>query len=384
MVKTKLIAFCLAAAMAIAPVLSYARAGGSYSGGSRSAGASRSGAGSHTQMHYENMGSRGSRTYEPVTGAKPIERTVAKKPAQSPQSPSATQAPYQSSITPIQSVPAPTPAPTPMLKSSSFWGPFAGAMAGTWIGGMLFNHTNNSAPAYTSPVGGGGDYRNGTTNHTGDISFGAEMLLFGALFLALGIGVAAWNARRREAEAIVSFPAANLRRYSTQEQPSRQPVLDFSHSGPADAYNTAPAGRDMATTPADLAEFSAILKAVQEAWGKQDISRLRRNVTPEMLSYFSEKLSDMASQGVANIVEDIDVRKVEVSEAWTEETMEYATARMEWDSRDYVVHPDVLHTDPAYLVAGDPTELVPSVEYWTYTRSSNGGHWLLSAIQQAN
>src|SRR6202035_3115352 len=50
-------------------------------------------------------------------------------------------------------------------------------------------------------------------------------------------------------------------------------------------------GRDINLSDADLSAFQQIHAAVQDAWGASDLGRLRRLMTLEMLSYFSEELT---------------------------------------------------------------------------------------------
>src|SRR5207248_2678388 len=55
--------------------------------------------------------------------------------------------------------------------------------------------------------------------------------------------------------------------------------------------------RDINLSDADLNTFQQIHAAVQDAWSASDLGRLRRLMTPEMLSYFSEELTRNTSQG---------------------------------------------------------------------------------------
>ncbi|MGH6988288.1 MAG: Tim44 domain-containing protein [Stellaceae bacterium] len=130
-------------------------------------------------------------------------------------------------------------------------------------------------------------------------------------------------------------------------------------------------------TQSDQTAFEAILKAVQGAWGKADLSTLRHYVTPEMLSYFSEELSQNQSEGVENHVEDVDLENGDVREAWSEDNLEYATVMLSWHARDWTVRNDGSNA----VVDGDPNKPSEAQELWTFARSPSG-HWLLSAIQQ--
>ncbi len=140
-------------------------------------------------------------------------------------------------------------------------------------------------------------------------------------------------------------------------------------------------GRDKAVGDADLNAFQQIHAAVQEAWSHGDLGQMRRLMTPEMLSYFSEELTRSASEGVQNIVSDVRLLKGDVSEAWEEGDLEYATAFMQWSAIDYVVRLGRSPGQPDYLVSGDPKTPTESEEVWTFVRR-RGGDWLLSAIQQ--
>jgi len=127
--------------------------------------------------------------------------------------------------------------------------------------------------------------------------------------------------------------------------------------------------------------FEEILKNVQTAWSRGDLGALRRYVTPEMLSYFSEQLAENQSRGVINHVDDVELLKGEVREAWDEGHLQYATALLHWRARDYTVASDGRPGTSEVVVGGDPQHASEASEMWTFARSP-GGHWLLSAIQQ--
>jgi predicted lipid-binding transport protein (Tim44 family) len=140
-------------------------------------------------------------------------------------------------------------------------------------------------------------------------------------------------------------------------------------------------GRDTTVGEADLSAFQGILTVVQEAWSNADLGRLRSVMTPEMVGYFSEELSRNASQGVRNIVSNVNLLKGDVTEAWEEGDLQYATAYLRWSALDYVVRIGRSPGDPDYIVSGEPRTPVDSEEVWTFVRR-RAGNWLLSAIQQ--
>lgn len=140
-------------------------------------------------------------------------------------------------------------------------------------------------------------------------------------------------------------------------------------------------GRDIIVGDADLNAFQSLHAAIQEAWGRADLAQLRQYLTPEMLTYFSEELTKNSSQGVQNLVSNVNLVKADLTESWEEGDMQYATAHMRWTALDYTVRIGMPPSSPGALVSGDPRIPTEAEEVWTFVRG-RGGHWLLSAIQQ--
>jgi predicted lipid-binding transport protein (Tim44 family) len=140
-------------------------------------------------------------------------------------------------------------------------------------------------------------------------------------------------------------------------------------------------GRDTSVGDADLNAFQSLHAAVQEAWGRGDLARMRQLMTPEMLSYFSEELTKNTSQGVENHVSNVTLVKAELTESWEEGDLEYATAYMRWTAIDYTVRSGAAPSSPGALVSGDPRVPTEAEEVWTFVRR-RAGQWLLSAVQQ--
>jgi predicted lipid-binding transport protein (Tim44 family) len=136
------------------------------------------------------------------------------------------------------------------------------------------------------------------------------------------------------------------------------------------------AGPPITVSPADYQAFEQNLQAVQAAWSAQDLNTLRSLATPEMVSYFAEQLADQSSRGVRNTVTDVRLDKGDLAEAWAENGREYATVAMRFAMID------VTRDASGRVVDGSPSEHVTATELWTFLRSP-GGHWILSAIQQA-
>ena len=282
------------------------------------AGASSSGGGS-------SMGSRGTRTFE-NNGAAPVTRSM------NP-SPSAT-----SPLSGGAGMGAPAMAGGSFLQRH----PFMSGIAGGFLGSMLF-----------SGLGGG----------VGGIGH-----VFGGLLTFLIIGLLIFFVIRLFSGRGFSFAGAG----------GGMPRSVGAAAAPAAARYR---GQDTTVGDADLTAFQGVHGAVQEAWGRGDLGKMRQVMTPEMLSYFSEELTRNTSQGVQNIVTDVRLLKGEITESWEEGDLQYATAFMRWSANDYVARLGRSPGQPDYLVSGDPKVPTEAEEMWTFVRR-RGGNWLLSAIQQ--
>ncbi|HEY2137916.1 MAG TPA: TIM44-like domain-containing protein [Xanthobacteraceae bacterium] len=128
-------------------------------------------------------------------------------------------------------------------------------------------------------------------------------------------------------------------------------------------------------TPADFDVFERLLGEIQTAYSDEDLNGLRARVTPEMLSYFSEQLSENVSRGVVNKISGVRLLQGDLAEAWRENGVDYASVAMRFALVDRT-----LERASGRLVDGSesPQEVT---EVWTFMRAGSGG-WLLSAIQQ--
>jgi predicted lipid-binding transport protein (Tim44 family) len=137
-----------------------------------------------------------------------------------------------------------------------------------------------------------------------------------------------------------------------------------------------PRARPVTLNPGDYKMFSQLLAGIQGSWSNHDLNGLQAMATPEMVSYFAEQMAEQTSRGVRNQVLDVRLVQGDLSEAWAEGNREYATVSMRFSMFDVTKD---LH---GRVVDGSDTERVTVNEFWTFLRSS-GGHWVLSAIQQA-
>jgi predicted lipid-binding transport protein (Tim44 family) len=79
-----------------------------------------------------------------------------------------------------------------------------------------------------------------------------------------------------------------------------------------------------------------------------------------------------------NRVEQLDIRRAEVSEAWQESGRDYVTVLIAATMVDYTV--DDATGD---VVEGSRTATQSIEDFWTFTRPVGNNPWKLSAIQNA-
>lgn len=135
------------------------------------------------------------------------------------------------------------------------------------------------------------------------------------------------------------------------------------------------AGAPLTIEKSDYDAFERLLGDVQAAYSAEDLNALRRLMTPEMVSYFSDDLAENASRGLVNQVSDVKLLQGDLAEAWREGDAEYATVAMRFGLIDRMIE----RASGRTVDGGSPSE---TTELWTFRRT-RGGDWLLSAIQQA-
>jgi predicted lipid-binding transport protein (Tim44 family) len=129
----------------------------------------------------------------------------------------------------------------------------------------------------------------------------------------------------------------------------------------------------------DLDSFERLLSEIQTSYGREDTEKLGAMVTPEMLSYFLEELSNNAKQGVRNEISGVKLLQGDLAEAWRENGSDYATVAIRYALIDAMVD-----RATGRVVSGDADTPTEATELWTFRRDGSGpfGGWQLSAIQQ--
>jgi predicted lipid-binding transport protein (Tim44 family) len=306
----------IAAMIIVAPALAEARAGAGSSAGSRGGKTDQAPAPTQT-----------------APTAKPVER----------------------STTPQQ--PAPKPATTAaapqtggFMARNPFLSGLMGGMLGAGLFGMMF----------------GGGFAGGLGGGAGMLGLLLQVLLIGGVaYLAVRL-FRGWSAARVQ-------PASPASTYAYAASPGMTEVPMARSSAPLLAGS---ASAQLAITADDYTTFEAALSEIQTAYSKGDLARLRDLATPEMLGYFSEQLSANASRGVENKVEAVKLEQGDLSEAWSEAGLDYATVAMRFSMIDVT-----RKIADGSIVEGNDRDRTEAREVWTFLRS-HGGKWILSAIQQ--
>jgi predicted lipid-binding transport protein (Tim44 family) len=275
-----------------------------------------------------SMGSRGSRTYmaPPPTstapgGANGIQRSITPNSGGSYGQPSYGQYGYG----------------TRPLFGGGFTSGLLGGLIGAGLGGLLF----------------GRGFFGGVSGFGGLIGL---LLQLGLLFLLVR-----WLFRMFAGTARPAFAGPG-----TMTRGMPQPGAAPSSGGM----------RPVAITPQDYTAFERTLSDVQTAWSAHDLRALQTMATPEMVAYFNEQLSQQVSRGVRNLVRDVRLDHGDLAEAWSEGGQDFATVAMRFSMID------ATYGQAGQVVDGSAAERVNATELWTFARSQ-GGRWILSAIQQS-
>lgn len=280
------------------------------------------------------MGSRGSRTYS--------------APRMTPTSPFGT-APIQRSMTPRgYSQPYQR---SPGMFGGGFgrglYGGLLGGFLGAGLFGLLFGH------GFFGGIGGGS-------------SFLGLLLQLGLIYFVVRFAL---NYFRNRQQPVYGGPQGSSYVGAGPQPGGYGRMGGFGGSGDA----------PIAIEAADYSTFERRLGEVQTAYGAEDLDRLHRLATPEMVGYFNEELQGNAHRGVVNRLSGTRLLKGDLAEAWREGGAEYATVALRYELVDTMVD-----RASGRIVSGDLNRPEAVTELWTFVRAAGAGSdaWMLSAIQQ--
>lgn len=281
-----------------------------------------------------SIGSRGSHTWSapPRTSitpgwARPMDQSA------TPRTPPGYGSPGYASPRPMPGFGAPAYRPSYPVRHP-FMSGFAGGFLGAGLFGLLSGH----------------GFMGGMTGGTSFFGFLLQVLIIGGLI------------------AFVLRMFGNRGQRSPMGMPSPAGATPFGNAG-----GSAP----VTLTNDDYMSFQRLLLDIQAAWSAQNMRALASMATPEMTGYFNAQLSDLASRGARNIVSNVQFQRGDLSEAWREGNLTYATVAMRYSMTD------VTTDSMGNVIDGSSTEPVTVTELWTFVRADGRGNWILSAIQQA-
>jgi predicted lipid-binding transport protein (Tim44 family) len=243
----------------------------------------------------------------------------------------------------------------------------AGGLLGGFVGSLLFGGSGHAATT------GGGSSGIGLM----------DLVLIGALLYFL----MRFLKRRREQAAMAS---SAYRQASVPDYSAMPRTLEPARGAAGDTAD-ARAGGDLERGFDQIRQFDAnfseerfketaqdIFFCIQAAWMRRDLKGAENLVTEEMAAWMGEQYASLRDKGHINRLENIAVRKVELTEAWQESGMEFVTVLLTANLLDYTVDEKT-----GAVVAGDRDQPVKFEEFWTFTRSIGTPQWRLSAIHQA-
>lgn len=288
-------------------------------------------------------GSRGNRTFNtpPTTNTAP-------KPA-APLERSMTQ-PGASKVTQGPNAASPAAAP------SRFGGGFGGLLMGGLLGAGLFGLLSGAG------LFGG---------LTGLASFLGLLL---QVALIAGIAYLAINYFRNRNQPALA------RASSGSGMGSLRDSFNSYRQGMGVVGGSADASPALAIGQADFDAFEKLLGDIQAAYAREDVDALGDKTTPEMLSYFAKDLADEKREGVRWEVSNVKLLQGDLSEAWQEPGIDYATVAMRFSLNEVK-----LDRTTGRVVSGDRNTPEEATEVWTFRRDHRtlAEGWKLSAIQQA-
>lgn len=291
-----------------------------------------------------------------------------------------TSKPVERSATPQQQSPSANPASAAaagakpgFMQRNPFMSGLLGGMLGAGLIGMLM----------------GGGFGAGLGSMAGMLGFLLQIALIGGLaYLAVRLwkarsgapapaGAAAYAGNAPGGNPMRDALQNSMARTSTQPgaQSGSQPMMGGMFGGAAAGAAAGVATQPLEIVEADYNAFEALLTNVQAAYSAGDLGKLRSLVTPEMLGYFSQDLAANASRGVENKVDAVKLEQGDLSEAWSEGSIDYATVAMRFSMIEVM-----RNVADGRIVEGNEQVRTEATEIWTFLRS-RGGNWIVSAIQ---
>jgi predicted lipid-binding transport protein (Tim44 family) len=116
---------------------------------------------------------------------------------------------------------------------------------------------------------------------------------------------------------------------------------------------------------------------VQRAMTARDLSPVSGRLTSRMYTELTEQCDRLRAARQTNRMESVNVRRVDVTEAWQESGQDFVTVYLSGSLVDYTVD------DTSGAVVAGAREPQEFEEFWTFTRPVGPNPWRLSAIQSS-
>jgi predicted lipid-binding transport protein (Tim44 family) len=241
---------------------------------------------------------------------------------------------------------------------------FLGGLVGAGLLGLLFGH---------GLFGG----------FSGIFSMLGLLLQIGLIVLLVRLAFGFFRNRQRPAFAGAPYGGSPGPDYGGTYRTASGPLGGSPLGGTplGDGYAAAPATSPIEIAKADYDTFESRLTEMQDAYGRGDLTTLRRLTTPEMAEEFAQELAANARRGVIDKVSGAKLIQGDLSEAWREPDAEYATVAMRYS----VLNP-IVDQAAGRVVSGSASAPEEVTEVWTFRRPTGGTaqDWQLSAIQQTH
>ena len=238
---------------------------------------------------------------------------------------------------------------------------FLGGLVGAGLLGLLFGH---------GLFGG----------FSGIFSMLGLLLQIGLIVLLVRLAFGFFRNRQRPAFAGAPFGGPPGPDYVGSYRTASGP-LGGSPLGGAPLSGGYAAAAPIEIAKADYDAFESRLTEIQDAYGRGDLTTLRRLTTPEMAEEFAREIAANTQRGVVDKVSGARLIQGDLSEAWREPDAEYATVAMRYS----VLNP-IVDQATGRVVSGSSSVPEEVTEVWTFQRPAGGTaqDWLLSAIQQTH
>jgi predicted lipid-binding transport protein (Tim44 family) len=256
--------------------------------------------------------------------------------------------------------PASPVAPAPQPASRGWMGGLMGGLAGFALGGLL------------------GSMLFGGLGHGMGGGFGLlEILLIGVgIFLLFRFMSARRQAQPQPAYATAGVPYAGGSAYDAS--PQMATVQEPAAAVQSDLDRGLGHIRSMDPTfdPGFVSDAArGLFGDVQRALTARDMTAVSGRLTSRMYTELTEQVDRLRSARQTNRMEAVNVRRVDVSEAWQESGQDFVTVYLGGSLVDYTVDDA---TGAVVTGSQTPQEFE---EFWTFTRPVGPNPWRLSAIQ---